>query len=273
MRPAAAVRVTHTHPAHGRWRSCEDLRSASHDDVRTGSHRIVWARPARCRRIRGPSCRSPVRWQRPKTLATPRQVYAPPTRRSRRRHRHQRRHHSNCMATTHCTRRMVYRAHTSTTAWPAGGFGAPAVRKHASLSRGSLCSASPPAPHHPASRRRPDRLPPARTLPTQGSSRSRRRRLKQPPTPSRTSWARLFARVFSAGLSTCPLCAGPMEVLDAVVGPLRIAQILTSDAGDVPSADSSRLRYSGTTEADDATNFSGRTSRGPPPVGQLKLFN
>ena len=105
---------------------------------------------------------------------------------------------------------------------------------------------------------------------------------KQPPTPSRVSWARLLARVFSADLSTCPLCAGPMKVLDAVVEPSRIAQMLTShagagrglgDSGDAPSADASRPRNSEPTEAGDATNFSGRTSRGPPPVGQLKLFN
>ena len=90
-----------------------------------------------------------------------------------------------------------------------------------------------------------------------------------------------LARVFSADLSTCPLCAGPMKVLDAVVEPSRIAQMLAShagasarlsDSGDAPSADDSRPRYREPTEAGDATSFSGRTSRGPPPVGQLKLF-
>ena len=104
---------------------------------------------------------------------------------------------------------------------------------------------------------------------------------EQPPIPSRVSWARLLARVFSADLSTCPLCAGPMKVLDAVVEPSRIAQMLAShagasarlsDSGDAPSADDSRPRYREPTEAGDATSFSGRTSRGPPPVGQLKLF-
>ena len=97
---------------------------------------------------------------------------------SRRRHRHQRRHHSDCIETTDCTRRVVYRAHTSTTARPSRRFGAPAVRKRTSLSRGSFCSASSTSPHHPASRRRPDRPRPARTLPTQRSSRSRRRGLR-----------------------------------------------------------------------------------------------
>ena len=72
-----------------------------------------------------------------------------------------------------------------------------------------------------------------------------------------------------------------MKVLDAVVEPARIAQMLAShagasarlsDSGDVPTADDSRPRDSRPTEAGDATIFSGRTSRGPP-VGQLKLFN
>ena len=98
-----------------------------------------------------------------------------------------------------------------------------------------------------------------------------------------TGWSRrgLTSSQTPYCIRSTPLCAGPMKFLDAVVEPSRIAQMLASDAeagvglsesGDVPSAECSRLRYSAPTEAGDATNFAGRTSRGPS-VGQFKLFD
>ena len=104
---------------------------------------------------------------------------------------------------------------------------------------------------------------------------------KLPPTPSRISWARLLARCFALDLSICPLCAGPMKVLDAVVEPARIADMLASNAGaaansadscDVSSPESTRVRNSPISGPSRAANFSARTTRGPPHVHLLELF-
>ncbi len=47
-----------------------------------------------------------------------------------------------------------------------------------------------------------------------------------PPTPRRISWRRLLARVFSIDLTRCPLCEGPLKIIEAVVDPARIAVLL-----------------------------------------------
>ncbi len=47
-----------------------------------------------------------------------------------------------------------------------------------------------------------------------------------PPTPTRIAWRRLLARVFSVELTRCPLCEGPLKIIEAVVDPARIAMLL-----------------------------------------------
>ncbi|MEE9383359.1 MAG: hypothetical protein V3V08_08090 [Nannocystaceae bacterium] len=40
-----------------------------------------------------------------------------------------------------------------------------------------------------------------------------------PPTPKRIGWRRLLARVFSVDLRRCPVCEGPLKIIEAVVDP------------------------------------------------------
>ena len=62
--------------------------------------------------------------------------------------------------------------------------------------------------------------------------------------PSRLSWARLLARVFSIDVSVCKKCSGPMRVIKAVLDPDEIAAEL----------------------------HGARAPPRPPPPGQVELF-
>ena len=104
-----------------------------------------------------------------------------------------------------------------------------------------------------------------------------------PPTPRRIAWARLLARVFSVDVSRCPLCAGPMKVIDAVVEPSRIAMLLATppvaivgggrehDGRRPPDANANAAQCSGLHHS--PAQLGSRTSRGPPLLGQLHLFS
>ena len=62
--------------------------------------------------------------------------------------------------------------------------------------------------------------------------------------PSRLSWTRLLARVFSIDVSVCKKCGGPMRVIKAVLDPDEIAAEL----------------------------HGARAPPRPPPPGQVELF-
>ena len=74
-----------------------------------------------------------------------------------------------------------------------------------------------------------------------------------PPTPRRIRWRRLLARVFSVDLTRCPLCEGPLNIIEAVVDPARIAVLLEQRRD---------------TQAREASEAAGQTGRDADEVGR-----
>ncbi len=96
-----------------------------------------------------------------------------------------------------------------------------------------------------------------------------------PPTPKRIAWRRLLSRVFSVHLTRCPLCEGPLKIIEAVVDPTRIAVLPSRPipSHPIPSrpAPARRPRVCAHIRAQNSAPFTAGTGHSPTRLRQSTL--